>query len=78
MNKKACKNAESLSASCPVCLPCNENGNNAPATYFAQQDSANGNWDWIPVCESHASDWWEGSDYPDGLGGPPLFVIAPA
>jgi hypothetical protein len=56
-----------------VCLFCHQNGEEFPAAYLAPQRSElSGPWDFVPVCSMHASGWWDGSDHPDGKGGPPL------
>jgi hypothetical protein len=57
------------------CVFCEQNGASAPAAYEAPQDNGNDTWEWVNVCEDHASDWWDGSDYPDGRGAPVLRPI---
>lgn len=61
----------------PACIFCQQNGELNPAALLAPQADKGGPWDWMPVCDAHADGWWDGSDYPDGVGAPALLRLVP-
>ena len=59
-----------------LCIFCHQNGEQVLATYIAPQDNNDETWSYEPVCDNHMHDWWDGSDYPDGVGAPAIIPIS--
>lgn len=63
----------------PLCLFCLSNqGEEIPAAWWAPQDNGDGTFTLSPACHDHIDGWWDGSDFPDGKGAPPITSIIPA
>lgn len=43
---------------------CSADGERSPAVYLLPSSDDKGNHIiWLPVCEAHAADWWDGADW---------------
>lgn len=57
------------------CIFCAENGLERAATHLAPSSPDGENWELNPACEGHTRGWWDGSDWPDGVGAPAIVAI---
>ena len=54
------------------CIFCHQNGESVKATHLAPQGNPGGPFEFMPVCPAHLDGWWDGSDFPNGKGAPPV------